>query len=125
MRAALFALLLASPALAEEPSRVYIPAHLPDDEAVTWVEIRESTEPGASAEVEFRNRPVNVGSHNGVYALTWDGVTISVTFEWNVGALGEDRAIITPPMGYDCWPACEITAPEGGGEIVFLFPAVS
>lgn len=133
IRLLLALIFLALPAHAEEPTRIYIPDYpfLNRDDGKTgkfetsFIEIRESDEPGAVAEVEFKNEMVNSAFDDGDYALTWDGVTVIVRFQYNADAYGSDRIIITPPAGYACWPDCDVIVPERFSKIIIIFPGMS
>lgn len=118
------AVLASFPALciAEEPYRITLPDS-PYTFPKSWVEIRETDEPGADAEVEFMNRDVNGPYDNGDYVLEWGGLQTMFHFEWQGN--GPDSVYLTPPIGYVCVPTCDLTIPEKTSIVVYLMMALS
>lgn len=124
--AAFAASVCAMPVWAEEPVRLYVPAAgYASGIGRTFVEIRESEEPGAAAEVIFQNEPINGHNDNRTYSLEWSGVTTQFRFVWNQGDGGADGIEIIPPAGYDCLPECVAVVREGGSAVVYIVPAMS
>lgn len=91
----------------------------------TYVEIRETKEPGAVRRVEFQNAPINGNRDNRTYALEWGGTVTQVRFQWNAGAGGADGIEIIPPAGYSCLPECWAIIGEGDSTVIYIFPAMS
>lgn len=116
----------AAPVWADPPARIDVPMlGVASGLGKTWVEIRETDEPGAVAEIEFVNAPINSGADNKVYRLEWSGIVTQVRFLWNAGAGGADGIEIIPPSGYDCLPECRAVVMEGYNAMIYIYPAMS
>ena len=92
--------LMASPALAES-TRTW-PDHMAGPEGDSYVTIHEPTVEHAVATVTFQNRHVH--SSDDAFPLTFGEITIHVTMDFNVDALGSERLTIEPPTGYVAVP---------------------
>lgn len=67
----------------------------------TVIRLGPPTMTKSAATITFTNRPVN-GPHNDeTFDLTWDLITVSVTFKYTQGA---DRIDVIPPVGYIAIP---------------------
>lgn len=124
---ALFAVsVCAAPLWAEEPVRISVPpTNYLSAIGQTWVEIRDTDEPGAVAEIEFSNAPINGSADNRTYSMEWDGTVTQVRFTWNAGPGGADAIEIIPPPGHACLPECYALVQEGGQKVIYIFPAMS
>ena len=71
--------------------------------------------------ITFRNDPVNGAHDNGDYALSVGGLTIALRFVWNING-DDDAIIVTPPAGYVCEPACDLTVREGQSGSILIHP---
>lgn len=88
----------------------------------TTVSLQPSTDPGALAEVAMQNELVNSTIDEGTYPLELDGLSVTVTFEWDADSSGGDKITVTPPDGVICKPAtCELTLPENTDGVIYLF----
>lgn len=86
----------------------------------TTVTIQPTTEPGAIAEIIFRNISVNSPADEGTQEIDLNGLTVAVTFGWNIIA-DQDQIIVTPPDGVICEPrSCELTIPEDDTGTLYL-----
>lgn len=89
--------------------------------AGSMVSLTPSDQPGIIAETHFRNHPTNAPENNGHYTLTLDGLTVDLTFTWNVAG-DADRIVVTPPDGVLCDPSdCTMEVPENGFGFVLLY----
>ena len=88
----------------------------------TIIALQPTTAPGAIAEVTMNNFPANGPQDEGTHALTHDGLTVSVTFDWDQDGGQSDAITVTPPDGVICIPAdCRLTLPEGAKGVVILY----
>ena len=92
--------LMASPAMADS-SRVW-PDHMAGPEGDSYVTIHEPTVEHAAATVTFQNRHVHSGDD--AFALTFGDITITVSLDFNVDALGSERLTVEAPDGYVAVP---------------------
>ena len=89
----------------------------------THVTLGPTDHPIAHAEIVMRNALTNSAADKGVYELTYDGISVSVLFDWQRGPNGADALIVTPPDGYTCEPAnCEIVVHETYTGTLYLIP---
>ena len=92
--------LMASTAMAES-TRTW-PDHMAGPEGDSYVTIHEPTVEHAAATVTFQNRHVHSGDDT--FPLTFGDITITVSLDFNVDALGSERLTIEPPAGYIAVP---------------------
>jgi hypothetical protein len=109
------AAILASTATAQD-ARVWpgTPSSGYDPSSVT---IHAPTAPEAVASVTFRNTEVHAASET--FALTWEGLTITVEMEWQVDGQSE-RITVYPPDGYIAIPP-RVTVPERETGVVHVY----
>jgi hypothetical protein len=118
MRLALALSLCAWPALAQEAAVIGEPQlYL----GATVVRLDATEAPGAVAEVLFHNAEVNQPHDAGGYAVTREGLTVDLRFEFNVDGGGADRIVILPPDGYIAIPDT-LTLPEGQRGRALIYP---
>ena len=88
----------------------------------TTVTLRETSQPGAVAEVVMHNAEVNWPGDNGVYPLDMPGLSVDVAFRWDADEVGgADQITVTPPDGMTCEPeTCVLTIPEGESGTLYL-----
>ena len=93
----------------------------------TVVTLRDTTEPGAIAEVVLQNWQANGPDDDGSYSLSGviaggRALDVGVVFTWDSGVDGADRITVIPPDGVACRPAsCVLELPEGQEGRLFLF----
>lgn len=94
------------------------------DEARTWanglshIRLQPSKQPGAVAEVEFRNETVHVDAVE-TFALSISGFSVDV--EATVGqGMAPDRFMVTPPEGYIAVLGF-VDVPEGQTRIITIY----
>ena len=92
--------LMASTAMAESTRNW--PDHMAGPEGDSYVTIHEPTVEHAAATVTFQNRHVHSGDDE--FPLTFGDITIIVSLDFNVDALGSERLTIEPPAGYVAVP---------------------
>lgn len=84
------------------------------------ITLRETTQPGAVAEVVFMNTISNIPEDNGQYLLSDNGMTVEGTFGYNV--LGNYDSVSVEPMeGYVAVPPTVIV-PEGQAGFIYIYP---
>ena len=89
----------------------------------TTIVLQDTTEPGAIAEVEMNNLPVNSDHDDGAYALTLRDMQVWLTFHWNSGPAGADSITVEPPAGMICKPtSCALELLEGYDGKIYLYP---
>jgi len=99
---------------------LYLPEHAVVRDAVTSARIGPTSEPGAVAEIQIRNRKVNASRDNGTYHVEWGGVGVQITFHWN--AYGSpDTFEIEPPDDLIAVPPT-VDVPELSSARVVLYP---
>lgn len=77
----------------------------------------------AYAEVWLHNEASNSASDEATHVMLYDGLSVSVTFDWERGLYGEDAIIVTPPDGYVCEPInCEAIVMETFSGVIYLVP---
>lgn len=80
----------------------------------TLITLQPSTDPAAVADVVMENRMVNGPQDEVSFVLEMDGLPVEGRFDWDAGMAGEDRVIVTPPLGMFCKPDdCTLTVIEG------------
>lgn len=80
----------------------------------TLITLEPSTDPAAVADVVMENNMVNGPQDEVGFVLEMEGLLVEGRFHWDAGSLGEDRVIVTPPMGMFCDPEdCALTVIEG------------
>lgn len=84
------------------------------------VTLRPSKRPGAVGEVFFRNVQTNSGADDGGYGLRMGGLSVGVTFVWNVDG-HSDAILLTPPEGVVCVPSCDVALAEGFDGVIVLY----
>jgi hypothetical protein len=99
-RLAFTLLTLASPAAAEN---IRTWPDLLGSFAPSTVTLHEPTDPGAVATLTFVNTMVHANDE--VFGLTWDGIEVTVSFEWNVNDGPAERIEVIPPDGYVAVPS--------------------
>ena len=92
----------------------------------THVQIRETEEPGADAEVYYQNAMVNDSATDDgrEYFAQFGDLVIEVIFDHNYKGGGPDLVTILPPDGYICKPSCEMLVDEQQHETIYLIPWV-
>lgn len=89
----------------------------------TTITLQDTTEPGAVAEVEMNNLPVNGDTDNGDYPLTLRDLRATIRFHWNSGPAGADSITVEPPEGMTCKPtSCALELLDGYSGKVYLMP---
>lgn len=90
-----------------------------------WMELRETHEPGAIAELEFNNTAVHTVHHVGWYTISHEHqgrvVEIQVRFYLNVGPDASERLQIVPPPGYVAIPD-NLVIKDGDSGTSYIYP---
>ncbi|MWD26138.1 hypothetical protein E0K89_001445 [Aquicoccus sp. SCR17] len=89
-----------------------------------YIELRETANPAAVAEVYFKNRPVNGPCDDGIYRLALGEVRIELTFTWDADGYQDDRIELRVSRGFSIAEPT-IRVPEGADAQVFIYPALS
>lgn len=119
-------LLLAAPALASltvagasfsADTRTW-PGHIGSGLRDSTVQIHAPTQPGAVACITFKNEPVH--NSDETFSLTWEGVTASIIFDWQVGGGQNEALTITASDGLVAVPY-ELSVAEGAHGVSCLF----
>lgn len=105
---AALAITTAAPAEPDSARRVW-PSHVGSIHD-SWIEIHAPAVADAVATVTFKNEPVH--SADQTFDLSWQGVTVTVVFDWDADGQPAERITVLPPEGYVAQPP-EIDAPEG------------
>ena len=80
----------------------------------TLITLEPSTDPAAVADVVMENNMVNGPQDEMGFVLEMDGLLVEGVFDWDAGIAGEDRVVVTPPLGMFCKPDdCTLTVIEG------------
>jgi hypothetical protein len=109
--AALAVFFLAAPAAAQDQVSI----------GGTYVHAGSTEQPGAVAEVTMTNAMVNDDKDDGDYSLSFEGIAISVTFEWDASNT-DDRMKVTVPEGFIAHPSY-VDVPEYGKGTIYIYPA--
>lgn len=103
------------------PAILFLAASI--DISGTTVILRDTTQPGAVAEVEMRNIATNSDHDDGAYGLTHGDIDLWLTFRWNSGLAGADSIHVEPPDGLICEPSsCVLELLEGNSGTLYLYP---
>lgn len=84
----------------------------------TTVTLQDTNQPGAIAEVEFRNENVNGPVDNSSFDLFHNGLSVTITFTWNANGR-MDRITVAAPPGYVADPV-DLDVPEGSTGRVYI-----
>lgn len=85
------------------------------------VTLRDTTMPGAIAEIDMLNNPKNSEADDGAYALTLRDLEVWLTFRWNSGPAGADSIHVEPPDGIICRPSsCVLELQENSAGTLYL-----
>lgn len=109
MKPALFLALIATPAAADSVKVWGAPSNQ------SKLEMHAPTAPDAIATLTFDNREVHAGRDN--FTLTFDDITVSVEFGFNVDSLGSERVTVYAPDGYVAVPPSIAVQENDTGEI--------
>ena len=93
IRAIIAAAILATPAAADS-KRVW---HGPSASGASTIEIHAPTQPDSVATVTFKNTTVHSGDET--FPLSWDGIDITVQFDWDADGTWAEAITITAPPG--------------------------
>jgi len=104
--------LLSSPADAAEASRSW-----PGAGQESHVTLHAPTAPDAVASVTFHNEEVH--SADETFALTWQGIAVTVEFDWNHNDIAAERITVYPPQGYIAVPP-RLTVDEGEAQTLHI-----
>lgn len=86
------------------------------------VTIRATTEPGAAAEIIFRNENVNGPTDHDTFApVTLGDLTVEIIFIWQARTDGADAITAHPPEGYFAVPETLVVV-EGGTDRILIYP---
>lgn len=89
----------------------------------TTITLRDTTMPGAEAEIAMDNIATNDQGDNGAYLLSLRDLEVWFTFQWESGPAGADAIHVDPPEGMICQPAsCVLELLEGSSGVLYLFP---
>ena len=86
----------------------------------TVATIQATDEPGAVAEIVFRNDDVNGIQDNGRRELSLGALTVSVDFKWDAVG-GADQITVTPPAGFIAIPD-QLTVEEDDEGRLLIYP---
>ena len=86
----------------------------------TPVTLKDTQRPGAIAEVVMHNVQRNNQPDEGDYTLTHNGLTVTVTFDWDSTMAGADRITVAVPEGYVADPVA-IDVPEYATGTIVIF----
>ena len=86
----------------------------------TVATIQATDEPGAVAEIVFRNDDVNGIQDNGRRELSLGALTVSVDFKWDAVG-GADRITVMPPAGFIAIPD-QLTVEEDDEGRLLIYP---
>jgi hypothetical protein len=86
----------------------------------TPVTLKGTDRPGAIAEVVMHNVQRNDQPDEGDYPLAHNGLTVTVTFDWDSTMSGADRITVFVPEGYVADPEF-IDVPEYGTGTIYIF----
>jgi hypothetical protein len=86
----------------------------------TSVVLQDSDAPGAVAQVVMSNVNRNDQSDEGDYSLTHNGLSVTVTFDWETTVSGHDRMTVTVPPGFIAVPEFLDVAEYGTGTILIF-----
>lgn len=115
-RSIICAALIASPASAQSlKTWGYSYEGIPD---ASYIELHDPKAPNAVATLTFKNDIVH--SQDETFSLHWQGIGVSVEFDWQYQDTHDERLIVTPPDGYIAVPS-EIVVPEGATDIVHIY----
>lgn len=87
--------------------------------AGTHIELRQTDQPGAVAEVTIFNREVNGSEHNGTYVLRWQDVEAELRFTWNWS--GDPDLFEVEAPGLTARPPA-LNVPQNGHGVICLYP---
>ncbi len=119
IRAAALLSLLAVPVAAGETA---IWAEWGEIDNPSTVTIRATSEPGAVAEIIFRNESVNGPSDHDTFApVTLGDLTVEISFTWQARADGADAITARPPDGFFAVPETLVVV-EGGTGSMLIYP---
>jgi hypothetical protein len=91
----------------------------------TIIDIAQTNEAGAVAEVTIANMEMNGPQDDGTYTLPFADGLIDVSFTWNGGHDGADKITVIPPAGFTCLPVdCAAVVPENGNGRVLIIPYI-
>ena len=92
----------------------------------TTVEIRATEEPGAVAEVHYRNAPINdSATDDGRYTIAWNGIDVVIFYDHDFGGNSADRIVIFPSDGLTCRPSCELLLQEASQDTIYLIESAT
>lgn len=100
-------LLLAAPANAADSVKIW-PGYI--DMLPSTAELHAPTDPAATATLTFSNTAVH--SKSEVFALTYEGITVTIHFTWQKDGRSAESMVVDAPDGYVAVPR-EIIVPEG------------
>jgi len=118
-RIAAILVLLASPALAD-PVAVIGTHPLHTQKTATHVHLHEPTDPAAVATLSCHNRGVNGPSDSGTYRVEWQGIAVTVEYEWNADDTQSDRITVEAPEGYAAVPRTLDLGEEQRGQVQII-----
>lgn len=86
------------------------------------VTIRATSEPGAVAEIIFRNENVNGPTDDDTFApVTLGDLVVEISFTWQAREDGADAITARPPEGFFAVPETLVVV-EGGSDRILIYP---
>lgn len=86
-----------------------------------FVQLGPPEVPNAVATVTFKNTSVNGAQHSDTYPLTFEGLTVTITFEWSSG--DDSVQVIVPPY-FQVEPEGMVDVPEGETQLYHIYQLV-
>jgi hypothetical protein len=74
--------------------------------------------PNAVATVTYYNTPVHGPSDSEDFTLTFEGLTVTISYEWTSG---DDSVEVTPPPYYQVEPQGMVAVPEGQTQLYHIY----
>lgn len=88
----------------------------------SYFELRPTIEPGAVAELHFRNAPTNgQADERAERTLSLGNVSVVIVFDWDVSVIGEDAVTITTDADHFSHPEV-LTVRESRDGIALIYP---
>jgi len=111
--------LCACPAFAD-PVAVIGKHPLHTQKTATHVHLHAPTDPAAVATLSCHNRGVNGPWDSGTYEVEWQGLSVTVDYEWNADDTQADRITVEAPEGYAAVPRVLDLPEERRGEVQII-----
>ena len=116
LRPAIVAILLTTSAHASDTRQW--PGTTASGHEPSHVTIHEPTAPGAVASVTFHNTEVHMKDET--FIIEWNGIAVTVHFDWQADDTASERITVDPPAGYAAVPR-QVTVPEDGTATIHIF----